>query len=77
MASYAERMKNVPDEKLRSNYRLNLGFAIGFAVLLAMLAFASQFTVLPGLLGVVIIGGNGYAASKAKQELERRANRPR
>lgn len=73
MPSYVEQMKTYSDQKLRSLYRMHMGFAVGFAVLIVLIGLAAQSIVIPGLLGLVIIIGNGYRASQCKQEIDRRA----
>ncbi len=68
-----ENVAKLDDKKLKSNYRLHMTFAIGFSVFVVLLALATQSIVLPGLLGLVVIVGNGYAAYVTKQEINRRS----
>lgn len=74
MASYVEQMKMHSDQKLRSLYRMHMGFAVGFAALIFLVGLATQNIVIPRLLGLFIIIGNGYRASQCKQEIDRRAS---
>lgn len=67
-----ENVANLDDKKLRFNYRLHMTFVIGFAVVFLLLTITTQSIVLPGLLGIIIIGGNGYGAYVTKQEIDKR-----
>jgi len=72
MASYVDQMRAHSDQKLQSIYRMHMSIAIGFAVVFLLFGLATQSIVIPGLLGLFIIIGNGYRASQCKQEIDRR-----
>lgn len=72
MASYVDQIKAHSDQSFQSTYRMHMSIAIGFAVVLLLIAWATQSIVIPGLLGLIIVIGNGYRASQCKQEIDRR-----
>lgn len=55
------------EKQLQTSCRLHTVFDVGFSVLAVFISLASQSIVVPGLLGLIIIGSNGYLAYLTKQ----------
>ena len=73
MASFGEKIKTLSDREVQRTYRIHSTISVGFAAIFILIGLATHSIVVPGLLGLFIVVGNGYLASQCKQELDRRA----
>jgi len=63
----ARNIAKATEKQLQTSYRLHTTLAVGFSMLAVFIPPATQSIVVPGLLGLIIIGSNGYLAYLTKQ----------
>jgi hypothetical protein len=69
-----ENASKLETSKLRRNYRMHMTFVVIFAIVLVFSIFVQQRLPIDAILWLVIVIGNGYAASVTKQELNTRSD---
>jgi len=69
-----ENVSKLETSKLRRNYRMHMTFVVIFSIVLVFSIFVQQRLPIDAILWLVIVIGNGYAASATKQELNTRSD---
>lgn len=69
-----ENASKLERSKPHRNYRMHMTFLVIFSIVLAFSIFVQQRLPIDAILWLVIVIGNGYAASVTKQELNTRSD---